>query len=401
MGKKKKRRKLHELNAENDIRYRGPFSFQTFQIFGWLCIVMSVIVIMLKITRKVDPNAIPNINGLIRFIGEASELSLPFLLIANFARILNNPEGYKKQLLRNGGAALAIAVGGMFLIGRYLISSLALFVTDKENVRPFLGEMYRAFNPAGFMDFNIFIDLFLCTLFMYFLNSKPKRFFTGKKRFIFRAFAILPVAYELTSIQLKFMSAAGKITLPYWSFPLLTVKPPMTFIVFMILAVNIKTRELRFRRHGKTHEEYQAFLNTNRNSLHFSIFLSIILIIAGVLDLLILVFVSMQSAGSLEALSQTERIGEFIQNGVAVGFGNAAVPLMLVAPFVLLFSYTRIPRSKMVSLLIPLVSIGLMVLVVIEGFYQGLGAISRQVTPTSIEAMVRKMTEMLSMVGGP
>ena len=55
----------------------------------------------------------------------------------------------------------------------------------------------------------------------------------------------------------------------------------------------------------------------------------------------------------------------------------------------------------MVSLLIPLVSIGLMVLVVIEGFYQGLGAISRQVTPTSIEAMVRKMTEMLSMVGGP
>ena len=271
MGKKKKRRKLHELNAENDIRYRGPFSFQTFQIFGWLCIVMSVIVIMLKITRKVDPNAIPNINGLIRFIGEASELSLPFLLIANFARILNNSEGYKKQLLRNGGAALAIAVGGMFLIGRYLISSLALFVTDKENVRPFLGEMYRAFNPAGFLDFNIFIDLFLCTLFMYFLNARPKRVFTGKRVIILRLFVILPIAYELICFVLKVQAARGRVLLPLWSFPLLTMKPPMTFAFFVFIAFLVKIREYRYCRHGKTQEEYLEFMKTNRNSCQMSV----------------------------------------------------------------------------------------------------------------------------------
>ena len=42
--------------------------------------------------------------------------------------------------------------------------------------------------------------------------------------------------------------------------------------LFVVLAVFIKTRELRFRRRGGTHEEYQQFLLTNRNSLHFSAF---------------------------------------------------------------------------------------------------------------------------------
>ena len=45
-------------------------------------------------------------------------LSLPFLLIANFSRILINEEGYKKQLLRNGLASL-----GIFVAIRSVISS--------------------------------------------------------------------------------------------------------------------------------------------------------------------------------------------------------------------------------------------------------------------------------------
>ena len=40
---KQKRIRLHEASAENDISYRGPLSYQHFQIFGWLCIVLSVV----------------------------------------------------------------------------------------------------------------------------------------------------------------------------------------------------------------------------------------------------------------------------------------------------------------------------------------------------------------------
>ena len=40
-GKKKRRLRIHEVTHENDIRYRGPLSYQHFQILGWLCIVLS------------------------------------------------------------------------------------------------------------------------------------------------------------------------------------------------------------------------------------------------------------------------------------------------------------------------------------------------------------------------
>ena len=36
------RKKLHELGAHNDIRYRGPLSYQTFQVLGWSCIILSI-----------------------------------------------------------------------------------------------------------------------------------------------------------------------------------------------------------------------------------------------------------------------------------------------------------------------------------------------------------------------
>ena len=42
-----KRRKLHEYSAENDIRYRGPLSYQGFQILGWLCIALSQVVVVM------------------------------------------------------------------------------------------------------------------------------------------------------------------------------------------------------------------------------------------------------------------------------------------------------------------------------------------------------------------
>ena len=44
--------------------------------------------------------------------------------------------------------------------------------------------------------------------------------------------------------------------------------------------------------------------------------------------------------------------------------------LMIFAPIVLLFNYTRIPKNKTVGMLIPVVGIGLIALIVIQGAYQ-------------------------------
>ena len=377
-----KRRKLHEYTAENDIRYRGPLSYQGFQVMGWLCIVAAFYCLLLRLSVRLNPALAEAQIGQITILSSATSLSLPFLLIANFAKILNNDEGYRKQLLRNGGAALGIFLVSVIVFNRYVVSLISQFVTDPENVVPVLTEAFSAIRKDGFIAYNLFVDLFLCTLFMFLLNVRPKRVFTGKKRYILRFLALAPIAYEVCSMILKGQAAAGEITLELWAFPLLTVKPPMTFAVFVILALYIKTRELRFRRHGKTHEDFQAFLKTNRNSLHFSVFLCVVMILAAIVDLIILTFliaVQVPSEEALNAMANDQNaIMEYAAIGQAMGFGTATWPLMLAAPFVLLFSYTRIPKNKRISIFIPIAAVAMILILFIEALYQGIGSLSVQ-----------------------
>ena len=366
----KKRVRLHEQGAHNDIKYSGPLSFQSFQILGWSCIVVTVIMALMKIAMKVNPadtQRFATINDIISYI---AEMSLPFLLMANFARILNNTDGYRKQLLKNGGAMAALFLVFMIFFNRYVVGTVGLLLQDSKEAYPLVMTSFYGVSPKGFFAFNIFVDLFLCTLVMYFMNARPTKIFTGKKIYIFRAFTLFPIAYEVASIILKGSAAAGNILLPSWVFPLLTVKPPMTFLVFVFLAIHIKTRELRYCRHGKTHEEYQEFLKTNRNAWHFSVYAAVVLFIAGVIDLVIAIFLLAKQAGSAEALNAIMESEKAFKNTIAIsiGFGKASC-LIFFAPIVLLFNYTKIPKNKTVGMLIPVAGILLIVLIGVQGIY--------------------------------
>ena len=366
-----KRIKLHEQGAHNDIKYSGPLSFQAFQILGWTCIVITVVMSLMKIAMKVSPADTSRFSSISEIISYIAEMSLPFLLMANFARILNNTDGFKKQLLRNGGAMAAIYVGFMIFFNRYVIGTVGLLLEDPKEANSLVMTTFYGVNPRGFFAFNIFVDLFLCTLVMYFMNARPKKVFTGKKIYIFRAFTLLPIAYEIVSIILKGKSAAGSFQIPSWAFPLLTVKPPMTFLVFVFLAIHIKTRELRYCRHGKTHEEYEEFLKTNRNAWHFSVYAAIVLLIAGLIDVVLAIFLLAGQAGSAEALDAIFESEKAFKNTIAmsIGFGKASC-LVFFAPIVLLFNYTKIPKNKTVGMLIPVIGIVLIALIGVQGIYQ-------------------------------
>ena len=366
-----KRVKLHEQGVHNDIRYSGPLSFQSFQILGWSCIVVTVIMALMKIAMKLNPADTQRFAAISDVISYIAEMSLPFLLMANFARILNNTDGYKKQLLKNGGAMAALFLVFMIFFNRYVVGTVGLLLQDSKEAYPLVMTSFYGVSPKGFFAFNIFVDLFLCTLVMYFMNARPTKVFTGKKIYIFRALTILPIAYEVASILLKGKAAAGSILLPSWVFPLLTVKPPMTFLVFVFMAIHIKTRELRYCRHGKTHDDYQEFLKTNRNAWHFSVYAAIVLFIAGVIDLIIAILLLAGQAGSAEGLDAIMASEKAFKNTIAmsIGFGKSTC-LMFFAPIVLLFNYTKIPKNKTVGMLIPVVGILLIALIGIQGIYQ-------------------------------
>ena len=71
----KKRVRLHEQGAHNDIKYSGPLSFQSFQILGWSCIVVTVTMALMKIAMKMNPadtERFAAISDVISYIAEMS-----------------------------------------------------------------------------------------------------------------------------------------------------------------------------------------------------------------------------------------------------------------------------------------------------------------------------------------
>ena len=368
-GQKKteKKIKLHALTLENDIKYRGPLSYREFKILGWFCIILTQVIVMMNLGGKVNAAVGERLSGVIPVFQNISEMALPLLLISNFAIILDNRENYKRQLITNGLLMLSLIVLFHLLVYHFIIGSLEA-LSDGSVSFLYLAEKYfRAYSANGFFCFNIYVDLFLCTLFMFFLNYRPARFFQGKKIIIFRLFAVLPVLYEIASIALKWYATGGLITLPFVVFPLLTVKPPMTFIVFMVLAAFVKKRESRFISQGGTHEQYQVFLQTNRNSLSFGVFAAVVLLVAGLLDLALTIAIPIS-----QSIAQAEMDAALIATlarVLAVGVGGS-VELVILAPFMLLFSYTRKRAIPIIDTLVPVLAIVMVLLVYLQSFNQ-------------------------------
>lgn len=357
---------MRKYDTENDIRYLGPLSYRSFKIMGWLCLAMSQVVVLLELERKFDPSMAAELFMPITVLHLLSNMALPFFLIANFALILNAADGYKRQLLMYGAFSLAIVAVSVFGFQRYAIGIADFITNEEQNASAYLYDLFYTNTEDGYLSFNLFIDLFLCALLMFFINYRPKSIFTGEKLKIFRALTVLPILYEIACIVFKCLSVEKIIRLPFIVFPFLTVKPSMTFLVFVILAFFIKRRERRFLSTGRTHEEYLEFLKTRRNSFQFSKYSARILAIIGILDLVGMFFVGfiIQMLSPEDSLVYTH-ISAHLS---ALGIGQS-LALLLLAPLMLLFSYTRIPANKAFDTFVPIMGIAIIVLIYIEGGY--------------------------------
>lgn len=122
------------------------------------------------------------------------------------------------------------------------------------------------------------------------------------------------MAYEAVCIVLKSLASAELITIPVTMYPLLPTKPTMTFLVFVVLALFIKCRERIYLRSGRTHEEYQSFLKTNVNSLHFALFTVLVFVVAALVDFAVsqFVFPALVSVADLENAEHTAALWMFI-----------------------------------------------------------------------------------------
>ena len=366
-----KRKNIHLVNEENDIRFRGPLSYRHLRILGWFFLLIAQLGIVLGIASSAK---LININGtFLTILKSANSLMTPLFLFAAFSQVLVAKDGYRK-LLRT----YILGAVGLFLLFTFVylyfgVGLLKSMMGSWNEAFATAESFVKLFNSSGMLSFNIFIDLILCTLVTLFLNYRPTKYFQGNKIYIFRAFVAIPIIYELASIALKILASSGVAFVPPFVIPLLTTKPPVAFLIFIVCALFVKTREKRYIKHGKTHEEYKAFLNTNVNRLHFSSFLCFAILGAVVLDVILMVLIFAIKVGmlpeNLEPDVLNAMITEAFQTTYNLGFG-ACLPMVLIIPVIIFFDYTKTYDDKFVDILIPVVGIVLLLIVYVIGLFE-------------------------------
>ena len=100
--KEKRRRIRYYEEGKKDLRYRGPLSYRVFKILGWLCIAAAQVALLMRIDMRMEPEMETVFRLPYSILNGVSTMSVPLLLIANFALILNASEGYHRQLIRYG-----------------------------------------------------------------------------------------------------------------------------------------------------------------------------------------------------------------------------------------------------------------------------------------------------------
>lgn len=373
---------IYDRNASNDIRYRGPLSYRHLQIMGWLGISFLVLHSLIELGIMIDPNQPKWVLSLNAVASVVSEFALPLFLFANFAILLDRKKTFKAQLLKFGGLSLLVVILFLLVTEHYILEVGTAIAGDKAGVQAQIDGYFLSRIRTGSLSFNFFVDMFLCTLLLFFLEYTPRKVFTGKKRYLFRMFALIPVVYEAGSLVIRILAYYGMISPPLIVYPLLTTKPPMSFVLFVILVLFIKIREFRFRKRGKTKQEYMEFTKTRLNSLQFSVFSSIMILVTGVIDLILLIGFSafdivvknmdhpeQVKNASEQALEEMSMVSARGVAGWGIGLHSS---MIFIIPIILLFSYTRNHKNPKADIAIPIGGILLAVFVGIEGLHQGI-----------------------------
>lgn len=260
------------------------------------------------------------------------ELSLSLVLVWIVSHINGFEDRALRMLLFYGTIGILFYVGEVLSIHYYFIpkvNQIANTYIGFELDYEMLSEI------AGyFSNFNVFLDMFLCTCIYYFSIAKPKRIKTKRGMIFFRLCVIFPIAYIIASFTMSGLLTQAQVEFSnnYFIGCLIPNKKPVLFIMFSLVVLFVTLREKVYNRIHRnmsaddsnenilTYEEYKM---TNRYVINYSVIVSLILCVCAVADTLI---------------GLAPGAGDF-------GFGKS-LSLMLAIPFILLHDFTKKPLKK-------------------------------------------------------
>lgn len=363
---------------DNDIKYKAPLSYRHFKMLGWLALAigmasggLGLIVTVALIIEKITPETATRLTNVSDIMSMFSALPLPLFMISNFAIILQQKNQYKKLLITYGAIVVGIYVVFLIVYYHYIVGIIGKldgvdFITARQKSINALADSQAS------LVINVFIDLLCCALIMYFIDYTPKKFFQGKKIILFRLMVLIPILYEVMSIIfvgfLQLSAAFEDVTfiLPLEVLPLLGKKPIGMIFAFVAICLYVKLRYKRYLKKGGTPEGYQLFRQTNRNTFRFARNMAIIFAVVGIIDLIIYLSISMSYASNPGADPVLVQAFSGILQAFSIG---RSACLLLVIPFVLLFSYLKTHKNPGLDKLVPLGGILFVIFALFETAY--------------------------------
>lgn len=326
-----------------DIKYRGPLSYRGVKIFGLLFLFFGIISDFIPVLVDLYGGSGESVSALADVLSWLKQASLPLILVSAFCIILKTEQAIKPIVIAYAVGAVSIYFGTLFVFVHYIVPLFHLVYPDMNGAEIFSYADQEIVKDAGaLVNYNVFLDLLLCTLFYFFLNYKPKKL-KGRKLLVFRWCAVLPVVYVVASIILFGLHNLGVIQFTVAGLAALVCRAPAVYVVFFALTAFLKYRKRLYEMYSSNTEQYEKYLYSRRNSLHFSLFCSLMLAVVSLIDFLL----------------------SLIPGATCFSIGNSYM-LFLAIPFVLLMSYTRDYKNKSVDVMMPIVLILLVMFVIIE-----------------------------------
>ena len=362
---KPKRIKLSERTLENDIKFKGVLSYRHLRILGWIFLAIAQIAVVLTFNTKINPYAAAQSKAWANFFELFTSVPLPLFMIANIASIMQKKDDYKRLLLFYGGMAFGMYLLENFLVFHYGFRAMnSISPTTWGETSDIFGMLLPLMGQSSYA-MNIFIDLFLCSLMFFFVNYTPKKYFQGKKIVIFRLFTLIPFIYEIASVIIKYNVTFVNFTIPSYVFFLLTSKPPFLLLAFLIIIVILKGYEHLSIKSGKKDKEFFIeHQKTNAHTLGVSIVMSVVFLIVAIIDFLVTILVTY-----LAATHHQVEPKQLIDTMLGIGLGGSLLMIPII-PLILLFSYKKTHTNSQMDMIVPLVGVGLIVLVYVEGMFE-------------------------------
>lgn len=204
---------------------------------------------------------------------------------------------------------------------------------DTDQLMDYIAQTATEQIVRSHLNVNVFLDLFLCTVVLFFVQYQPKKL-TGGKLMLFRCCAVLPVCYLLVGVVLTGMNRAEwvELNLPLWLVGLLPSRKLPGLMLFFSMILYVKYHEIEIIAKGGGKNEINAYMQSNRGSFRFSLFICAV----------------------LAFLSLADWAMSFVDGGRLASWGIGVTPTMFFAiPFVLLFSFKRKPRFKVLDGFVP------------------------------------------------